>query len=355
MESEPLLAIRKLAVTFPSRDSEASRVWAVRDASLTVHSGQRVAIVGESGSGKTVTAMSVLRLLPEPAAKYERGEISVRGKSGEGMDVLQLPLREAARVRGRTAAMIFQEPITSLNPVLTIGEQVAEPFRVHRGLSKRDALDAGVALLRSVGIADAHARLDAYPHEFSGGMRQRVLIAAALACKPTLLIADEPTTALDASVRDAVLNVIEHACEERGMGLVLVTHDLELVRGRAAVVCVMHAGRVVEYGRVRDVLGTPFHPYTSALRACVPTVGARRIVLPTVRNLAHDHAELARWGDRVAPGVVPWWPGSSVPPACDAGAEPQLREVAPQRWVCIWSTPASERFPASAPDIAQTA
>lgn len=269
------LTIRELAISFPDVSGGASaRREVVSDASVAVEPGEMVAVVGESGSGKSLTALSVLGLLPG-GARIDRGSIRLGAGRGEGGEV-ELVGRHGWRawsgIRGRRIAMIFQEPMTSLNPVLPVGEQVAEAVRLHRGLRGRAAMRSACGFLERVGIRDASVRMHGYPHEFSGGMRQRVMIAIALACGPEYLLADEPTTALDVTVQAQVMELIGDLRRREGLGVMLITHDLALASQHATSVAVMRAGRVVESGAVSRVFGRPEHPYTRGLLASVPGV-----------------------------------------------------------------------------------
>ncbi|MDE2851112.1 MAG: ABC transporter ATP-binding protein [Acidobacteriota bacterium] len=262
--AEPLLRVENLNVAFRSGFGGRPPVRAVNSVSLEVAAGETLAIVGESGSGKSVTALSILRLIPDPG-RIEKGRILF-----EGRDLLALDEAGIRAVRGNRIAMIFQEPMSSLNPVLTIGRQVAEPLRLHRGLKRREALDQAVDLLRSVAIPDAEKRLGDYPHQFSGGMRQRVMIAMALACHPRLLIADEPTTALDVTVQAQILELLKERTRESDSALILITHDLGVVARYADRVAVMYGGRIVESGPAAALYADPRHPYTQGLLRSVP-------------------------------------------------------------------------------------
>jgi peptide/nickel transport system ATP-binding protein len=225
-------------------------------------------VVGESGCGKSVTALAILRLIASPPGRIVGGRVLF-----EGRDLLQLPEDEMRRVRGNRISMIFQEPMTSLNPAYTVGDQIAEAVRLHEGLSRRDATARAVEMLDAVGIPDPQRRVDEYPHQFSGGMRQRVMIAMALACKPDVLIADEPTTALDVTVQAQIFDLIADLREKTGTAVMLITHDMGAVAEMTDRVVVMYAGHIVESGTVADVLRAPLHPYTRGLIACAP--GAR--------------------------------------------------------------------------------
>ena len=263
----PVLAVENLSVSFRQ---EEGLTTPVREVSLHVGKGETVALVGESGSGKSVTSLAVMGLLPRPAGFVSAGQIRFLTRAGRMMDLATLPFAEARLLRGREIAMIFQEPMTSLNPVLTIGEQIAETVRLHLGLSGR-ALQAHVrAQLDLVEIPDAGRRMDDYPHQMSGGMRQRVMIALAMACNPSLLIADEPTTALDVTIQAQILLLIDRLRRETGMAVLFITHNLGVVAEIADRVSVMYAGQVVETAATQPLFQKPRHPYTQALLSCLP-------------------------------------------------------------------------------------
>jgi len=258
-----LLSINNLSVSF---QTERGVVQAVDDVSFNVDAGETLAIVGESGSGKSVTALSILQLLGD-AGTISDGQIVF-----DGQNLLDLPEREIRNIRGDRIAMIFQEPMSSLNPVLTIGKQVAEPIWLHRKKTWNQALDRAEELLKKVSIPDAKQRLDAYPHQFSGGMRQRVMIAMALACEPKLIIADEPTTALDVTVQAQILSLLKNLTTELNSALILITHDLGVVARYANRVAVMYGGRIVESATANELYKHPKHPYTEGLMASIPTL-----------------------------------------------------------------------------------
>ena len=258
----PLLQVRNLTTRFKT---ERGQVTAVDQVSFDVAPGETLAIVGESGSGKSVTALSIMRLIPTPPGRIETGEVIFGGE-----DLLKLDDASIRAVRGNKIAMIFQEPMSSLNPALTVGLQVAEPVNLHRGLPWAKAMDLAKELLGRVRIPDAASRLAAYPHQFSGGMRQRVMIAMALACQPRLIIADEPTTALDVTVQAQILDLLKELTRETGSSLLLITHDLGIVARYADRVAVMYGGRVVETAPARELYKDPRHPYTLGLMASVP-------------------------------------------------------------------------------------
>jgi len=254
----PLLTVDRLTVTVPGA---AGPVPVVREASFTVGRGELLGLVGESGAGKSLTAYAILRLLP-PGARAAGGRVLL-----EGRDLLALPEAEMRAVRGRRIAMVFQEPMTALNPAFTVGFQVVEAVRAHRPLGRRGAREEAVALLDRVAIPDPRSRLGSYPHELSGGQRQRVVIAMALACRPDLLLADEPTTALDVTVQAQILDLLASLREELGLAVLLITHDLAVVAQRCERAVVMHGGRVVEEGPVEPLFRAPEHPHTRALLA----------------------------------------------------------------------------------------
>jgi peptide/nickel transport system ATP-binding protein len=260
---EPLLDVRGLQTRF---SVEGGAVMAVDAVSFSIPAGGTLGVVGESGCGKSVTALSVMRLVPDPPGQVVGGEIRFRGQN-----LLALSEEEMRRVRGNRLAMVFQEPMTSLNPVYRVGEQIAEPLRLHQGLDRKQARARAVELLRQVGIPAPEQRVEAYPHQLSGGMRQRVMIAMALACGPELLIADEPTTALDVTIQAQILELLKRLQAERGMAVMLITHDLGVVAESCDAVVVMYAGRVVEQAPVKALFARPAHPYTAGLLRSIPS------------------------------------------------------------------------------------
>jgi oligopeptide/dipeptide ABC transporter ATP-binding protein len=262
-----LLGIEDLSVSFGAPEGSARAVDRV---SFALDRGETLGVVGESGCGKSVTSLSILGLIPSPPGRIDSGRILF-----EDRNLLEMSPQDLRRVRGREISMIFQEPMTSLNPVLPIGRQVAEPLRVHRGLSNARALAQAVEWLERVKIPAARRRLDDYPHQLSGGMRQRVMIAMAMVCRPKLLIADEPTTALDVSIQAQILSLMVGLKEEIGMSLLLITHNLGVVAQMASRVVVMYAGQVVEEAPVADLFDRPFHPYTQGLLRSMPRLGGR--------------------------------------------------------------------------------
>ncbi len=280
VEQAPLLDICGLTVSIETQDGV---ITPVEDVALRVARKQTVALVGESGCGKSITAQSILRLLPQPPFRMEKGEIFfARLKDTPAIDLLKTNERTLREVRGGQIAMVFQDPMTSLNPVFRIGEQIVETIELHQGVSGQIARAQAIELLRRVGIAKPEQRVDAYPHELSGGMRQRAMIAMALSCHPKLLIADEPTTALDVTIQRQILDLLRSIQIESNMSLLLITHNLGVVAEIADYVYVMYAGRIVEHGDTTQVLANPMHPYTQGLLRCVPKINEKSGRLDTI-------------------------------------------------------------------------
>ena len=262
MNGQPLLEVKNLKTHFKT---DAGLVKAVDGVSFTLQRGQTLGIVGESGSGKSVTSLSLLRLIPTPPGIAADGEVLYRGR-----DVLKMADEELRSLRGNKISMIFQDPMTSLNPFLRISTQMMETIRLHQGLDRKAARERSIEMLQLVGIPDAAHRVDHYPHQFSGGMRQRVMIAMAVSCNPEVLIADEPTTALDVTIQAQILELIQDLSRRLGTATILITHDLGVVAGLCDQICVMYAGKVVERGNADQVFGDPRHPYTRGLIQSVP-------------------------------------------------------------------------------------
>ena len=281
----PLLEIRDLSISFGTREP---RTPAVRNLSLSLEAGETLAIVGESGSGKSVSALAMTRLLPQPPAHIDSGEILL-----EGCDLLRLSERELREIRGGQIAYVFQDPATSLNPVFTVRSQMAEAIELHRPDVARNRRAYDEEILRAlteVGITEPEKRLGAYPHQLSGGMQQRVMIAAALLCQPRLLVADEPTTALDVTIQKQIMDLLRDLKGRRGMSIMLITHNFSIIGGLADRVAVMFRGRLVEEGPTDEVLHAPKHPYTRALIDCIPRLGVRRRRLATIADtLSSNH------------------------------------------------------------------
>jgi len=336
--NEPLLHIDKLNVAF---STSRGQVHPVRDVSMSVYPGQTLAVVGESGCGKSVTAMSVLRLIPQPPGKYLSGRIYFQGR-----DLLKLPEADMRKVRGKEIAMIFQEPMTSLNPVYTIGDQIAEAVILHQNLRGKAAYDVAEEALREVGIADPGRRLREYPHQLSGGMRQRVMIAMALSCKPKLLIADEPTTALDVTIQAQILELLRKLQRETGMAIMLITHDLGVVAENADTVAVMYAGRVVEHSTVHDLFDKPQHPYTEGLFRSVPKLGANVTRLETIAGTVPNPKNFPK-GCKFHPRC----PRMAGDPLC-VDDDPALREVQLRYWAACHHIEGFAQAPITEPQLA---
>ncbi|VAX38313.1 Oligopeptide transport ATP-binding protein OppD (TC 3.A.1.5.1) [hydrothermal vent metagenome] len=348
---KPIARINDLAVSFDN--GRGPRVQAVDGVRMTIYPRQTLAVVGESGCGKSVTAMSMLQLIPRPPGRFDRGEIIFETERGP-VNLLTLNSREMRQIRGNDIAMIFQEPMTSLNPVYTIGDQIMEAILLHQDVSHSQARDIAVNAMRDVGIPDPEQRIKAYPHQFSGGMRQRVMIAMALACQPKLLLADEPSTALDVTIQAQILELITDLKHTRDMAVMLITHDLGVVAENSDVVCVMYAGRVVEYAKVFDLYDKPMHPYTRGLLASIPKMHARHDRLITIREIVEDEAQF-KMLPGAEEGVRPWWPWHDAPADLAAQSGPAgdyyLQEVSPEHWVGVWRTEAVRDHESRAPDI----
>lgn len=308
----PLLQLENLSVAFATADGPLP---AVRSVNLCLHEGETLCLVGESGCGKSLTAKAILRLTP-PNAVLE-GRILLHGQN-----LIELSEKEMRSVRGRQVGVIFQEPMTSLNPVLKIGDQVAEPLKLHQGMSRSEAREAAIKLLTEVGIPAPQSRYDDYPHQLSGGMRQRVMIAMALSCRPALLLADEPTTALDATIQGQILRLLAARCRERRMAVLLITHDLGVAAQMADTVGVMYAGRLVECAPAQELFADPRHPYTQGLLHAAPSARSRGLErLPTIPGSVPSLANM--------PGGCPFHPRcksalarctTEMPPVAASGA-----------------------------------
>lgn len=315
-----VLEIQNLKTSFFTEEGE---VKAVNDVSITVPKGRTVGIVGESGCGKSVTALSVIRLIAEPPGRIVSGRIIFKGQ-----DLIQLPLSDMRNIRGNKISMIFQEPMTSLNPVFTIGNQIEEAIALHQRLSSKGVTQKAIEMLRLVGISSPERRLHDYPFQLSGGMRQRVMIAMALSCEPEILIADEPTTALDVTIQAQILDLLRKLQNEFGMSIVLITHDLGVVAELADSVYVMYAGKVVEYASSEEIFERPLHPYTIGLLKSIPSfqmAGGKIEKLETIPGVVPSMLDLPKgcaFEDRCFLRV----------PHCKA-EEPQLREIVPGHWV----------------------
>jgi oligopeptide/dipeptide ABC transporter ATP-binding protein len=321
-----VLSVTGLTTHFPT---EAGIVRSVQDVAMTLRRGETVAIVGESGSGKSVTCLSILGLVDLPG-RVVAGKALFRRKSGEIVDLCALPEKAMRGVRGDDIAMIFQEPMTSLNPLFTVGDQIAEAIREHRGATRAEAWSAAESLLRQVGIADPELRVHDYPHMMSGGMRQRVMIAMALSCKPAVLIADEPTTALDVTIQAQILDLLRDLkASTAGMSIIFVTHNMGVVAEMADRVMVMYGGRVVEVGPVKELFARPKHPYTQGLLSSIARAGENRVAGGARKPLAAIPGNV--------PGPLQMPPGCAFAPRCalarDAckSAMPDLFQLSPDR------------------------
>ena len=320
--TEPLLEVKNLRINFKTY---AGLVQAVRGVDFTLAKGETLAIVGESGSGKSVTSNALMRLIPQPAGRYEDGQILFEGK-----DLLKLSEREMESIRGNEIAMIFQDPMTALNPTMRVGKQIMEVILTHKkGVSQEAAKQRAIELLAEVGIPDPERRFKQYPHEFSGGMRQRVVIAIALAAEPKILIADEPTTALDVTIQAQILELMKKIQEKNGNAIIFITHDLGVVANVADRVAVMYAGQIVEYGSSHDIFYNPKHPYTWGLLGSMPDLDSE------------DSEELY-----TIPGAPPnlinppvgdaFAPRNPYALAIDYKAEPPFYEVSPGHYAKTW-------------------
>ncbi|MCX6042412.1 MAG: ABC transporter ATP-binding protein [Caldilinea sp.] len=316
-----LLEVKNLKTQFFTQDGV---VHAVNGISYHVNSGETVAIVGESGSGKSVGVMSLIRLIPQPPGKIVDGEVLF-----DGVDLLKIKEEQLRAIRGNRIAMIFQDPMTSLNPVLTIGRQITEAIELHLHMNKEQARQRAVQLLEMVGIPGASARLDDYPHQFSGGMRQRVMIAMGLSCDPQLLIADEPTTALDVTIQAQIVDLVRRLQDELGMAIIWITHDLGVVAGMADRVLVMYSGFIVEEGNVNDIYANPRHPYTLGLLRSIPRLdlGRQKRLIP-IDGLPPDLLE--------PPTHCPFAPRCSFVEERCWQANPVLEEVTPGHKAACW-------------------
>jgi oligopeptide transport system ATP-binding protein len=317
----PLLEVKGLQTQFFTQDGV---VKAVDGVSFYVNEGETLGIVGESGCGKSVSVLSVMRLIPQPPGKIVGGEVLF-----EGQDLLKISDNEIRKVRGNKIAMIFQDPMTSLNPVLTIGRQIEEALELHMGMNKEEARKRSAELLSMVGIPEAENRLDDYPHQFSGGMRQRAMIAMGLACNPQLLIADEPTTALDVTIQAQIVELIKRLRDELGMAIIWITHDLGVVAGLADRMMVMYAGHAVEEAPVKEVYADPRHPYTIGLLGSLPRLDElREDRLISIEGLPPDLIDLP--------------PGCPFEPRCAWSVEkcreirPELEPVGPRHRIACW-------------------
>jgi oligopeptide transport system ATP-binding protein len=317
----PVLEVRSLKTQFKTQDGV---VKAVDDVSFYVMPGETLGVVGESGCGKSMTGLSIMRLIPSPPGKIVAGEIYFNGD-----DILRMTDEQVRAIRGNDIAMIFQDPMTSLNPVLTINRQISEALQLHMGMNKGQARDRTIELLKMVGIPNAEERVDQYPHQFSGGMRQRVMIAMALSCNPKLLIADEPTTALDVTIQAQILDLMRTLQMERDTGVILVTHSMGVVAGMADRIQVMYAGHIVETASTEEIFANPRHPYTVGLLKSIPRLDAtRKEKLEPIRGLPPDLIDL--------PDMCPFVPRCNYAREKCEQKNPPLLEVNPGHWSACW-------------------
>lgn len=336
--AEPVLRVEGLrtALALPG-----GAVNVVDGISFTVDTGETVGLVGESGCGKSMTALSIMGLLPQSIGRITEGRVLLRGHG----DLAALAPTALRRLRGNAVSMVFQEPMTSLNPVYAIGEQISEAVRAHRDLSRSEAWKAAVDALRLVGIPSPEARASVYPHQLSGGMRQRVMIAMAMVCRPTLLLADEPTTALDVTIQAQILDLLRKLQNDTGMAMMLITHDLGVVAENADTVAVMYASRVVEYATVEDLFDRPKHPYTEGLFRSIPKLGAGLDRLDTIRGTVPNPANFPA-GCKFHPRCA----RMNDDPTC-ATVEPALREVGSAHWSACHHAEGFNASPVTPPDL----
>ncbi len=319
-QSEVLLEIKDLCVEFKTM---AGTVHAVDHLSYTLHRSEKLGIVGESGSGKSVSSLAMMQLIPNPPGKITDGQILYNGK-----DLVQLSEREMQKIRGNDISMIFQEPMTSLNPIIRCGRQIAESLQLHRGMKKKEAMEEAIHMMQAVGIANPAARAYEYPHQMSGGMRQRVMIAMALACQPQILIADEPTTALDVTIQAQILDLIRGLNREMNTSVVFITHDLGVVSELCDTVIVMYNGHIVEKAPAADIFREPLHPYTQGLLSAIPRITKERKPLSTIEGMVPNPVERIQ-GCRFGP---------RCPKACERCRmeEPPMVSVGEDRQVRCW-------------------
>jgi oligopeptide transport system ATP-binding protein len=320
-DGQPLLEVKNLKTQFFTQDGV---VKAVDDLSFYIMPGETLGVVGESGSGKSITGLSLMRLIPSPPGKIVNGEVLFGGK-----DVLKMTDEQVRHIRGNEIAMIFQDPMTSLNPVLTINRQISESLILHMNMNKDQAKTRAIELLKMVGIPNAEERVDQYPHQFSGGMRQRVMIAMALSCNPKLLIADEPTTALDVTIQAQILDLMKTLQTETGAGVMMITHSMGVVAGMADRVQVMYAGHIVETATTEEIFANPRHPYTVGLMKSIPRLDAqKKEKLQPIRGLPPDLIDL--------PDMCPFVPRCNYAREQCERKNPPLMEVSPGHFSACW-------------------
>jgi oligopeptide/dipeptide ABC transporter ATP-binding protein len=333
-EAEPILRVSNLRTVFYTR---SGTVPAVDDVSFEVRRGETLGLVGESGCGKSVTSLSILRLIPPRAGAVEQGSVMYGGR-----DLMKLGDEEMRQIRGGDIAMVFQEPMTALNPVLTIGQQIVETILLHDDMSKEEARNRAIEMLRTVHISEAERQIDNYPHQLSGGMRQRAMIAMALSCNPKVLIADEPTTALDVTIQAQILELMQELQAKFGTAIIMITHDLGVIAETADRVAVMYAGRKVEEADVQDLFDDPIHPYTQGLLQAIPGMDFDDPNAPRRRLYAIEGT---------VPALSDLPPGCSFAPRCPLASAicrqvvPPLEEKKPRHWAACWNSPVPVRPP----------
>jgi len=317
-----LLEVKDLRTEFHTQDGV---VHAVNGVTFHVDEGETLGLVGESGCGKSVSVLSVMRLIPQPPGKIPAGQVMFQGR-----DLLKVDDEEIRSVRGNKIAMVFQDPMTSLNPVLTINTQISESLELHLGMTKEQARKRSVELLKMVGVAEAEGRIDDYPHQFSGGMRQRVMIAMALSCSPQLLIADEPTTALDVTIQAQIIDIVKRLKRELGMAIIWITHDLGIIAGLADRINVMYAGFVIESASNKEMFANPLHPYTLGLLGSIPRLDALlKSKLTPIEGLPPDLIEM--------PKGCPFYDRCHYRTEKCANENPMLELGAVRHWVACWN------------------
>ena len=319
-ESDIILEIKDLCVEFQTAEGT---VRAVNRLDYTLSKGEKLGIVGESGSGKSVSSLGVMQLIPNPPGKITQGSILYKGK-----DLVNCSEKEMQKIRGNEISMIFQEPMTSLNPIIQCGKQIAETLRLHHGLNKKEAMEKAVEMMKSVGIANAEVRAREYPHQMSGGMRQRVMIAMALACRPQILIADEPTTALDVTIQAQILDLIRDLNQELGTSVLFITHDLGVVNELCDTVIVMYAGRIVERASTAALFEKPLHPYSEGLMNAIPKITRERAPLETIEGMVPNPTERLEG--------CSFWPRCPHATEQCKKAEPPVCQMGEDRMVRCW-------------------
>jgi len=319
-QTEPILEVKDLCVQFHTAEGT---VQAINNLSYTLHKGEKLGIVGESGSGKSVSSLGIMQLIPNPPGEITHGEILYKG-----MDIVKKSEKEMQKIRGNEISMIFQEPMTSLNPIVKCGSQIAESLILHRGMKKKEAMQEAIRMMKAVGIANPEVRAHEYPHQMSGGMRQRIMIAMALACRPQILIADEPTTALDVTIQAQILDLIRELNESMETSVLFITHDLGVVSELCDTVIVMYTGRIVEMASAEDLFREPLHPYTMGLLKAIPRITKDRPPLETINGSVPNPTEKIEG--------CSFWPRCPYTTEQCRSAEPPVAELPGGRRVKCW-------------------